>query len=137
MRMRMGALSVVAAACMVALSAGTAKAETDSAAPANDHEIRVVNHHATTVRVYVQDADGGLHMLGRVGASDFKVLKVPAAITSLGQVQIKVFPVTPFDALTQAVDGIQSRGIALGGKDAVNMFVECDLKSSTVEIAKG
>ena len=137
MRMRMGALSMVAAACMVALSAGTARAETDSAAPANDHELRVVNHHATTVRVYVQDANGGLHLLGKVGASDFKVLKVPAGVTSLGQVQIKVFPVSPFDALTQAVDGVQSRGIALDGRDALNMFVECDLSRSTVEIANG
>ena len=134
MRMRMGALSVAAAACMMAVSAGAAKA--DTSAPASDHEIRVVNHHATTVRVYVQDANGGLHMLGRVGASDFKVLKVPAAVSELGQVQIKVFPVSPFDALTQAVDGIKSRGIALNGKDAVNMFVECDLEASTVEIAK-
>ena len=134
MRTRMGALSVAAAACMVALSAGPAKA--DNTAPTGDHEIRVVNHHATTVRVYVQDANGGTHMLGRVGASDFKVMKVPAAIAELGQVQIKVFPVSPFEALTQAVDGIQSRGIALSGKTAVNLFVECDLKHSSVEIAK-
>jgi len=135
MRTRMGALSVAVAACMAALSAGTAEAAT--AAPAADHEIRVVNRHATTVRVYVQDADGGLHMLGRVAASDFKVMQLPAQFTSMGKVQIKVFPVMPFDALTMRVDGVQSRGIALDGKDAVNLYVECDLQRSTLEIANG
>ena len=135
MRTRMGALSVAMAACMATLAAGTVEAAT--VAPAADHEIRVVNRHATTVRVYVQDANGGLHMLGRVAASDFKVMKVPAEIAAMGKVEIKVFPVVPFQALTMGVDGVQSRGIALDGKDAVNLYVECDLQRSTLEIANG
>jgi hypothetical protein len=135
MRKRMGALSVAVAACLATLTAGTAEATT--AAPAVDHEIRVVNRHATTVRVYVQDANGGLHMLGRVAASDFKVMKVPAKIAGMGKVQIKVFPAAPFEALTMGADGVQSRGFALDGRDAVNLYVECDLQRSTLEIANG
>lgn len=135
--MRKGTLGVAMAACLMAFNAGTAKAETKPEAKSGN-EIRVVNRHATTVRVYVQDANGGRHSLGRVAASDFKVMTVPAEISAMGNVQIKVYPVAPFEALTLAgVDGIQSRGIALDGKDALNMFVECDLQRSTVEIAKG
>ena len=131
--MRKGTLSIAVAACLMALSAGTAKAETKP----EGNEIRVVNRHATTVRVYVQDANGGRHLLGRVAASDFKVMTVPEAISAMGDVQIKVYPVAPFDALTVGVDGVKSRDITLQGSTAVNMYVECDLQSSTLEIAKG
>ena len=134
--MTKGTLSVALAACLVAFNAGTAKAETEPVAPA-DHEIRVVNRHATTVRVYVQDANGGLYLLGKVGASDFKIMTVPAKLAAMGAVQIKVYPVAPFEALSRGVDGIQSRNIELRDYDALNMYVECDLHRSVVEIARG
>jgi len=134
--MRKGTLSVALAVCLAALNAGTASAQTQSAAPA-DHELRVVNGYGTTVRVYVQDAKGGLYMLGRVAASDFKIMKVPAALTAKGMVHIEVYPVPPFEALTPATDGIATRSIELNGRDAVNMYVEPDLLRSVVEIANG
>ena len=134
--MRKGTLSVALAVCLAALNAGTAGAQTQSGAPA-DHELRVVNGYGTTVRVYVQDADGGLHMLGRVAAADFKILKVPAALTAKGMVQIEVYPIPPFEALTPATDGIETRRIELNGATAVNMYVESELLRSVVEIANG
>jgi hypothetical protein len=131
--MRKGTLSIALAACMVALNAGAAMA----AEPPQGHEVRVVNRNARMVRVYVQDANGGLHMLGRVAASDFQILKVPAEVTAMGDVQIKVFPIDGFQSLAGGEDGIQTRGINLDGRDAVNLFVENDLGRSLVEIAKG
>ena len=135
--MRKGTLGVALAVCLTALNAGIASAQTRSAATAADHELRVVNGYGTTVRVYVQDADGGLHMLGRVAAADFKILKVPAALTAKGMVQIEVYPIPPFEALTPATDGIETRRIELNGATAVNMYVESELLRSVVEIANG
>lgn len=135
--MRKGTLSVALAACLVAFSAGAVSAETDPGAPAADHELRVVNRYGATVSVYVQDADGALHMLGRVGASDFKILKVPEAITAKGRVHIEVYPVAPFESLIPEADGIVSGGFELDGSAAANMYVECDLLRSVVEIPKG
>lgn len=134
--MRKGTLGIALAVCLTALSAGTASAQTQAAATA-DHELRVVNGYGTTVRVYVQDADGGLYMLGRVAAADFKILKVPAALTAKGMVHIEVYPIPPFEALTPATDGITTRSIELNGATAVNMYVKSDLLRSVVEIANG
>jgi hypothetical protein len=134
--MRKGTLSVALAACLAAFNVGAVSAQTPAGAPV-DHEIRVVNGYGTTVRVYVRDVDGGVYMLGRVAASDFKIMKVPAALTAKGTVHIEVYPVPPFEALTRATDGIATRSIELTGSSAVNMYVESDLLRSVVEIAKG
>jgi hypothetical protein len=134
--MRKGTLSVVVAACLMAVNAGTAMAETEPSAPP-DHEVRVVNRYGTTVLVYVKDADGGVYLLGRVAASDFKVMKVPAKLTVKGAVEIEVYPVAPFETLMRGADGIESHRIRMSGHDALNMYVECDLLHSTVEIVRG
>jgi hypothetical protein len=134
--MKKGTLSVALAVCLAALNAGTVSAQTQAGAPA-DHEIRVVNGYGTAVRVYVQDARGGLYMLGRVAVSDFKIMKVPAAVAARGVVHIEVYPVQPFEALAPLTDGIATRSIRLNGADAVNLYLESDLLRSVVEIANG
>lgn len=134
--MKNGTLSVALAACLVAFSAGAARAETTADAPA-DHEIRVVNRNATTVRVYVQDAKGCIRLLGMVAPSDFKVMKVPEAVSDKGQMRIEVYPVAPVGALTHATDGVATQRMELNGKDAVNVYLEFNLLRSVVEIVKG
>lgn len=136
--MKKGTLHVaVAAAALLALGATSAKAESPVVGPtSNTVDIRVVNNHASAVRVYVRDAQGRMHRLGKVANSDFKVLEIPGEITAKGDVEIRVVPDEPVWSLLGGADGIRTNRIELKLGDAVNMFVETDLLSSQVEIAR-
>jgi len=101
------------------------------------HEIRVVNNHASPVRVYVQDAKGRMYSLGRVSRSDFRVLEVSEEIAARGDLRIKVFPSEATGSLMGSDDGIRSRDLTLGAGDAVNVWVETDLTRSMIQVTKG
>jgi hypothetical protein len=138
MTMMKGTLHVALAAALLGLGATSAKAETPVAGPANNTiDLRVVNNNASMVRVYVVDASGKLHQLGRVSRSDFKILEIPGALIAKGDVQIKVFPDEPVWSLQGGADGIRTRSLSLKLGDAVNLFLETNLDQSVVEIAKG
>ena len=136
--MRKGTLQVAVAAALLGLGATSAKAETPVAGPANNTvELRVVNHGTAAVRVYVVDASGKLHGLGRVWTDDFKILEISGDIAAKGEVQIRVFPDGPVGSLQGAADGIETPSLSLKLGDAVNMYVESRINASQVEIAKG
>ncbi len=136
--MKKGTLLVAVAAALAGLGATSAKADTPVLGPStNTVELRVVNNHASRVMVYVQDAQGRLHSLGRVASADFKILQIPGQITAMGDVQIKIFPSEPVWSLLGDAAGVGTRGISLKLGDAVNMFVETNLYESQVEIQRG
>ncbi len=55
--------------------------------------VSVLNNHDRLVRVYVVDSDNRLHLLGRVGGSQFKYLQIPAGLVrGTGTVQLKIYP---------------------------------------------
>lgn len=131
-----GALRVALATAFLALGATAAKSETPG--PANNTlEIRVINNNAAVVRVYVQDANGRLRSLGRVGRSDFKILEVDKSIADLGAFEIKVFPDEPVWSLLGAPDGVRTQPLALKLGDAVNFWVETAMADSHLEVIKG
>ena len=136
--MRKGTLHVAVAVALLGLGATSAKAETPVAGPANNTvELRVVNNSSAAVRVYVVDANGKLHGLGRVWTDDFKVLEISGDITAKGDVQIRLFPDQPVGSLQGDADGIESGSLSLKLGDAVNLYVESRIDESQVEIAKG
>ncbi len=137
--MKKGTLHVaVAAAALLGLGATPAKAEPPVLGPAtNTVDLRVVNNNASMVRVYLVDADGKMHRLGRVPQADFRILQIPGDLTAKGSVQIRIFPDEPAWSLVGDSDGIRTRDLTLKLGDAVNMFVEVNLDESQVEIHRG
>ena len=135
--MRKGTLVTAVAAALLGLGATSAKAEPPVLGPANNTvDLRVVNNHASPVTVYVQDARGRPHYLGRVGSSDFKILEIPGRFTAMGDVKIQVFPWEPAWSLLGEAAGVATNGLPLKLGDAVNVFVETDLAMTQVEIEK-
>ncbi len=138
--MRKGTLHAAVAVSIALLSLGaiSAKAETPAAGPGNNTvELRVVNRGAAAVRVYVVDATGKLHGLGRVWTDDFKVLEISGDIATKGDLQIRVFPDEPVGSLQGEADGIETRLLSLKLGDAMNLYVESHITESQVEVAKG
>ncbi len=133
--MTRGTLRMAVATAFMALGAASAKAETPGPA-SNTLEIRVINNNASIVQVYVQDANGRLRSLGRVGRSDFKILEVDKSIADMGAFEIKVFPDEPVWSLQGAPDGVSTRPLDLQLGDAVNFWVETAMTDSHLEIIK-
>ena len=131
--MKTGMLRIAMAAALMAGSTGALKAE----GPANNTlEVRVINNNASVVRVYVQDAKGRLHQLGRVGRADFKIMEVPKAIADMGAFQIRVFPSEPVWSLMGDDHGVRTNALSLKLGDAVNFWVETDMAASKLEVIK-
>lgn len=136
--MRKGTLQFAMAAALLGLGANTVKAETPVAGPSNNTvELRVVNNNAAVVRVFVQDARGGVHQLGRVAGSDFGILEIPGALVAQGDVTIRVYPSEPTGSLLGEQDGIRTKGMTLKLGDAVHLFLEPQLSRSQVEVQRG
>jgi hypothetical protein len=122
---------------LVASSAASVEAAVIDGTPDATHEIRVVNNYVSPVRVYVQDAQGRLHQLGRVGRGRFKVLKVSNEIAELGDFRLKIYPSEPIGSLVGDDDGIKTRELALEAGEAINLWLETDLTQSMVQVEKG
>lgn len=136
--MKRGALNVAAAAALVGWGAPSAKAATPVVGPAsNTVELRVVNNHAAPVQVYVRDARGKLHRLGRVQHSGFKVLQIPGDLTATGDVQIRIYPDLPPWSPLATDDGVRTRSLELELDDSVSLFVETDLADSRFQVERG
>ncbi len=137
--MKKGTLvAAVAAVALLGVAATSAKAEPPVLGPANNTvDLRVVNHHPSPVTVYVQDAKGRSHYMGRVGSADFKILEIPGDIAAMGDVCIEVHPSEPAWSLMGENVGVKTSDIPLRIGDAVNVFVETSLLKTTVEIEKG
>lgn len=137
--MKKGTLvAAVAAVALMGVGATSAKAEPPVLGPTNNTvDLRVVNHHASTITVYVKDAKGRPHYLGRIGMADFKILEIPGAIAAMGDVKIEVHPSEPAGSLLGEPTGVQTAEIPLRIGDAVNVYVEPSLLQTKVEIEKG
>jgi len=101
------------------------------------HEIRVVNNYQLPVMVYVQDAEGALHNLGRVARGQFKVLELSNEVAAMGDLQLKVYPHAHIGSLVGDEDGIRTKDLRIGEGQAVNLYLESDLTQSMIQIEKG
>lgn len=136
--MRKGMMVVACAATLLGMGAGQAGAATPVRGPSNNTvDLRVVNKHATPVVVYVQDAKGRTHYLGRVSPADFKILEIPGALAAMGDLRIDIFPRVPVGSLLGDPDGVRTEGFTVKLGDAINVFVETNLLRSQVEFERG
>lgn len=123
---------------MVAFSAASVEAaELNGPGDDTGHEVRVVNNYQSPVRVYVQDANGRMHLIGRVARGKFKVLEVSAEIAQKGDVRLKVYPSEPVWSLIGNTNGIKTKELSLQPGDAVTMWLETDLTQSMIEVQRG
>ena len=125
--------------------------------------IVVVNDYVTQVRVYVEDSEGFLHQLGRVGRGkvkrfeapadilergDFRVrvhslapdwwslhVEAPGDILQRGNFQVRVPPLAPDRWSNHA--GIKTRALNVEDDETVIMWLRTDLTQSVVEVRKG
>ncbi len=132
--MMKGTFRILAATAVLALGVNTAEAATN---PDHTHEIRVINDHMVSVEVYLEDAAGRLHNLGRVDDSEFKVLEIDNEIADLGEFRLKIYPDAGPGSLTDATDGISSVELWLDDGDAVNVHLGGDLIESHIEVTQG
>lgn len=129
-------LSAALAAAFAAIGSTAVQAE-EIDAPDGTHEIRVINNHSTPVRVYVQDARGRMHQLGRVARGKLKIMEVSDEITSLGDIRVKVYPAAPLGTLSGAEYGIRSKDLDLAEGESVNLFLEANLSHSLIQVSQG
>jgi hypothetical protein len=137
MMKRMGLLRIALAGCFLALAAPAAQAAQPTAPDGRGVEVRVINNNAAVMRVYVEDAKGSWHHLGRVARSDFKILEVPDEIVAMGGVQIRLIPSEPVWSFQGEPDGVRTRYLYIATGDALNVWVENDLLDTYVEIIRG
>ena len=128
------------AALMMGLVAGMvapiSAAETGEPEVGYDTEIYVMNNHLSDVRVYVEDAEGRLHNLGRVARGAFRHVDVPAEV-SAHDYRIKVFPATTAWSPIPDDFGIKTSPLSNDRDRQVTMWLEADLTQSIVEIDRG
>ena len=89
------------------------------------------------MRVYVQDVNGRMHLIGRVARGQFKVLEVSAEIADMDDVRLKVYPNEPVWSLVGNTTGIKTKELSLQEGDAVTMWLETDLTQSMIEVQQG
>ena len=124
---------------LVAFSPASLEAA-DVAGPADPPDggaVRVINNYIAPVKVYVEDADGKVHELGRVRRSHAEVFEISSEIAGLGAYRIKVFPNEPAWAPVTDDFGVRTRDLALADGEVLNFWVEPDLTKSKLEFARG
>ena len=101
------------------------------------NEIVVVNDYVTRVRVYVEDSEGFLHQLGRVGRGTVKRFEAPADILERGDFRVRVHPIDhPIDPWSNHVR-IKTRALNVEDDETVFMWLRRELTRSVVEVRKG
>jgi hypothetical protein len=97
-------------------------------------EIVVVNDYTSTVRVFVQDADGTVHNLGRVVRGEVKQFTAPTEILERGNFRVRIHPV--MRASWDGHTNIKTRSITVTDDEQVIMWLTADLEESTLEVVK-
>jgi hypothetical protein len=98
--------------------------------------IHVMNNYQGMVRVYVEDAAGRLHRLGRVQKGELREFEIPTAVADQ-EFRVKIFPSQPAWALQQDDYGVKTNPLDVELLSHVMIWVEPDLSKSVVELARG
>ena len=99
------------------------------------NEIVVVNDYVGSVRVYVEDSEGSLHHLGRVGRGKVKRFEAPADILERGDFRVRIHPIEQ-GAWSNRVR-IKTRALNVEDDETVVMFLTTDLAQSVLEVGQG
>lgn len=120
---------------MVASTASAEAREVHSPDDEATTQVFVMNNYLTEVRVYIEDDEGRLHHMARLSRGALAEFSVPAELAR-GEFRVKVFPdAMPGSALDGGV-GIKTNPLRAERDQQVRVWVEADLPSSIVEIAR-
>ncbi len=96
------------------------------------NEIVVVNDYVGSVRVYVEDSQGSLHHLGRVGRGKVKLFEAPADIWERGDFRVRIHPIEQGTWPNHV--RIKTRALNVEDDETVVMFLTTDLAQSVLEV---
>jgi len=99
-------------------------------------QVLVMNNYLTEVRVYIEDAEGHLHHIARVSRGRLADFSVPADLAH-GDFRVKVFPAALPGTALASDEGIKTNPLNGQRDRQVRVWLEADLPSSIVEIARG
>jgi hypothetical protein len=125
----------IGGAFALALLATLAPAPAAAGSPESDEiEIYVVNSHVVPVRVFVEDAEGQLHSLGRIASGEVSPVEVPAEIAG-SEYRLKFVP-APIDVWSPVSDDVALKTRPLSSDEVrlVTVWIEPELERSDVEV---
>jgi len=123
-----------AAAAMLGVDAGpTAALNHEAEGPLG---VRVINNNASPVEVWVEDGHGRQRRLGRVAASDVRLLAVPEEAVATGQVQVKVYTDQPVWSNAGDQFGVRTRTLDPDELEVIQFWVEPNLERSQVALVR-
>ena len=124
-----GIFGAAVMSCMVALSAASVDAaELKGPADEASNEIVVVNDYTSTVGVYVEDADGSVHRLGRVSRGQVKHFQTPEG----DDFRVRIRPIGPYVGSDQVE--IKSQALNVEADETVIMWLKSELSQAGVEL---
>ena len=99
------------------------------------NEIVVVNDYLTVVGVYLEDSEGQLHRLGRVGQGKVKRFEASADLLERGHFRVRIRPINQYPG-SQDVE-IKTRVLNVEEDETVIMWLNTHLTQSAVKVTKG
>lgn len=121
---------------LLAVSAVSVQAAEVPAPATVGPDVYVINNHQTDVRLFIEDADGKLHNLGRLGRGELKNVQIPEAIAAR-EFRIKVYPTGPVWSSISDDYGVKTNPLDSARDRTVMVWLEADLTQSLVEIDRG
>ena len=110
-------------------------AETREVADEVTPQVFVMNNYQADVRVYIEDAEGKLHSLGRLTRGSLGSFQVPEDLSDT-TFRVKVFPAWGPGSMVSEDIGIGTNELDSARDEHVRVWVETNLTDSIVEIAR-
>lgn len=98
-------------------------------------QVLVMNNYLTDVRVYIEDSKGRLHHMARLARGSVANFEVPSELAE-GEFRVKVFPAAMPGTRLADDKGVKTNPLTAGRDHQVRVWLEADLPSSIVEIAR-
>ena len=98
-------------------------------------QVLVMNNYLTDVRVYIEDDQGKLHHMARLARGSVANFEVPGELAD-GEFRVKVFPAAMPGTRLADDKGVKTNPLTAGRDHQVRVWLEADLPSSIVEIAR-
>ena len=127
---------VALTAVLVAGSVASADAAETQGPDEMTTEVHVVNNHLVPVRVYMEDAEGKLHRLGRVARGGVASYEISDEFAS-ADFRIKVFPTSAAWSPVSDDYGVKTNPLNVERDRQVTVWLETELDQSMVEIDRG
>ncbi|GMR12699.1 MAG: hypothetical protein BMS9Abin29_0891 [Gemmatimonadota bacterium] len=140
MMRRIPRIAVLMAVLTAMVGVQTAQAEVPitNDSDATSSTVRVLNNYRSAVRVFLEDAEGNIHLLGRVARRGLQTFEIPENLVQEGgYVEIKAYPVGLLSGVLISDGpnpGVKTSTIALVPGRIIDFWLEHDLASSTVSI---